>query len=414
MRPDVALISPYPRPGIRHGGSSGVASYTANLAEALTGAGAGVTVVAPVEPGLPAEHRDGRVRVLRRFEAGPPWLVRAARAACATGAPTVHLQHETFLYGGPAAVPALVAALRRLRRGRPSSVVTMHHVVAAGAVDAQFTRLHRVRVPAAVARAGLAVVRESVRRHADAVVVHEPAFAEAVPGATVVPHGIESAAAAERAAARSRLGVRDDRLTVLCFGFVAPYKGLEPALEAGRLAGSGVEVVVAGGTHPRVGDAYAEVLRGAHGDHARFTGHVPDGDVAAWFAAADVALFAYPRPVSSSGALALALAHGTPVLMSPELATCAGAPAPLVAPREAPALAAVLRGLAADRSRLGALGAAAAAMAGDRGWPAVARRHLEVYAAAGTTRADARDVPGAAGTTLADAPGRRDVPGVVE
>ncbi|MFN8204019.1 MAG: glycosyltransferase [Solirubrobacteraceae bacterium] len=383
MRPDVALISPYPRPGVRHGGSSGVASYTANLAEALAGAGAEVTVVAPVEPGAPADQRDGRVRVQRRFALGARALDRAVRAACATGARTVHLQHETFLYGGPTAVPGLVAALRRLRRGRGGrvgSVVTMHHVVAPGAVDARFIRLHRVRTPAAVARAGLAVVRESVRRQADAVVVHEPAFAAAVPGATVVPHGIEVAATTERAAARRALGVRDDRLTVLCFGFVAPYKGLEMALDAARHAGDAVQVVVAGGPHPRVGDAYAAGLRREHGDHARFTGRVPDADVAAWFAAADVALFAYPQPVSSSGALALALAHGTPVLLSPELAACAGAPARLVAPRDPRALAGALRTLVGDRAGLGELAATARTMTADREWPAVARRHLELYA----------------------------------
>jgi glycosyltransferase involved in cell wall biosynthesis len=380
VRPDVVLISPYPPPGVRHGGSSGVASYTANLAEALTAAGAGVTVVAPTEPGAPAEHVDGHVRVQRRFQPGPRALGAAVRAAGATGAPTVHLQHETFLYGGPAAVPGLVGALRRLRRGRPASVVTMHHVVAPGAVDASFTALHRVRVPAGVARAGLAVVREAVRRQADAVVVHEPAFADAVPGATVVPHGVEPAATPDRAAARARLGVDDRRLTALCFGFVAPYKGLEAALEAGRRAGADVEVVVAGGPHPRVGEAYAAGLRAAHGDHARFVGHVPDAEVADWFAAADLALFAYPRPVSSSGALALALAHRTPVLLSDELATCAGASPTLAVSREPEALAGALRALAADRTRLAALGAAAGGLAVDRGWPEVARRHLELYA----------------------------------
>ncbi len=381
MRPDVALISPYPEPGVRHGGSSGVASYAANLAEALTGAGAEVTVVAPMQPGAPASARDGRVRVERRFALGARGLGAAVGAACETGAPTVHLQHETFLYGGPATIPGLVTALRRLRRGRPSSVVTMHHVVAPGAVDAAFTRLHRVRVPAGVARAGLAAVREAVRRQADAVVVHEPAFAEAVPGATVVPHGVEPATRVGRAAARSALGVEDDRLTVLCFGFLAPYKGLEAALEAGRVAGDVARMVVAGGAHPRVGEGYVEALRRAHGDHARFTGRVPDGEVAAWFAAADLALFAYPRPVSSSGALALALAHGTPVLLSPELRACTAAPAALSAPREPRALGALLRELAGDRSRLRALGAAAAGLAADRAWPSVARRHLELYEA---------------------------------
>lgn len=380
MRPDVALIAPYPPPGVRHGGASGVASYTANLAEALAGAGAEVAVIAPVAPDAPRDHVDGRVRVLRRFAPGARGLHRAARAALRTGAPAVHLQHETFLYGGPAAaVAGLAGALRRLRRGRPASVVTMHHVVAPGTVDGAFTRLHRVRVPARVARAGLALVRETVRREADAVVVHEPAFARAVPGATVLPHGVEPARPADRATARARLGVADGPLTVLCFGFLAPCKGLEAALEAARLAGGDVRVVVAGGPHPRVGDAYPRALRAAHGDHARFTGHVPDPDVGPWFAAADLALLPYPRPVSSSGALALALAHGTPVALSPELAACAGAPPRLAVPREPAALAGALRALHADRAALARLGEAAAAMAADRAWPAVARRHLALY-----------------------------------
>ena len=47
MRPDVALIAPYPPAGERHGGHSGVASYTANLAHGLAAAGLDVEVVAP-------------------------------------------------------------------------------------------------------------------------------------------------------------------------------------------------------------------------------------------------------------------------------------------------------------------------------------------------------------------------------
>jgi glycosyltransferase involved in cell wall biosynthesis len=377
-RPDVALIAPYPAPGVRHGGSSGVASYTANLAHALASRGADVTVVAPFDAAAPSDHRDGRVRVKRRFGVGPRGLDRAVRAACATDARTVHVQHETFLYGGPAAVPGLVGAMRRLRRGRPASVVTMHHVVAAGAVDADFTRLHRVRAPVSIARAGLAVVREALRRQADAIVVHEPAFAAAVPGATVVPHGVEPARPVDRAAARAALGVENDRLCVLCFGFLAPYKGLEVAIAGAAEAGDAVGLVVAGGAHPRVGAGYVDELR-AMGGHVRFTGHVPDAEVGPWFAAADLALFPYPQPVSSSGALALALAHGTPVLLSPELAACAGAPATLTAPREAGALGRALRALAADRTLLAELGTAAQAMAADRSWDAVAARHLALY-----------------------------------
>ena len=39
VRPDVALIAPYPPRDERHGGHSGVASYTANLAHALARSG---------------------------------------------------------------------------------------------------------------------------------------------------------------------------------------------------------------------------------------------------------------------------------------------------------------------------------------------------------------------------------------
>lgn len=376
----VTLISPYPRVGERHGGASGVASYTAALASSLAREGADVTVVAPREVGQPRVGHDGPVRVERAFAPGPGALPAAALAARRTGAPVVHLQHETFLYGGAAGVPGLAAGLGALRGRR--RVVTLHHVVGPGEVDAAFTTLHRVRVPAAAARAGLAAVRQSARRLAEAVIVHEPAFAGAVPGAVVVPHGIEKPSAEDRAAARSRLGLGDERrLLALCFGFVAPYKGIEAALGAGRAAGPEVVVAVAGGEHPRLarsGDDYAARLRDAYPE-ARFAGWVPDHAVAAWFRAADVALFPYPRPVSSSGALALALAHGTPALLSPELAASSGAPEALVAPRDPAGLGARLLRLAAHPEELSGLREAVAAMAADRSWPAVARRHLDIY-----------------------------------
>jgi glycosyltransferase involved in cell wall biosynthesis len=377
--PDVALITPYPAPDERLGGRSGVASYGAALARALGERGAEVTVLAPQEPGAPAIARDGAVRVERPYRRGAGALLRAARAARATGAPVTHVQHELFLYGGPSSVPALPAALAALH----DPVVTMHHVVDPATVDDDFVRLHRVHAPRLLARGGLAAVQRSIRRRAGAVIVHEPAFAEVVPDAAVVPHGLprrERVGAAERAVARAELGLGDG-LVVLCFGFLAPYKGIELALEATALAGPGVELVVAGGEHPRLveaGDRYADELR-ARGPHARFTGRVPEEQVATWFAAADVALFPYPRPFASSGPLALALAHGTPVLLSQALARCTAAPLALTAPPTAPELAERLRALAADRAALEPLRERTVAFAAGRAWPAVADRHLELY-----------------------------------
>src|SRR3546814_14939025 len=81
------------------------------------------------------------------------------------------------------------------------------------------------------------------------------------------------------------------------------------------------------------------------GPSARVTGWVDEADVARWVAAADVAAFAYPAPFSSSGALALAFAHSTPVLLSEPLAACVGAPEELVMPADAPSLAVRLKEL---------------------------------------------------------------------
>lgn len=383
--PDVCLVGPFPAPGTRHEGWTGVASYTANLAGALAAEGAEVTVVAPRERGMRDAHHEGPVTVRRMFGRGPRAVPDALRAARRTGAPIVHLQHETFLYGGPDHVPGLIGGLASLRRHPTRCVVTMHHVVDPATIDGDFARMHRVRAPVAAIRAGLGGVSTAIRRLADAVIVHEPAFADTVPGATVVPHGIEIDAvpASRDVGALEAVGLDPERLTVLCFGFLAPYKGLEPVLEAGRLAADDVQMVVAGGEHPRLqaagGRSYGDDLRTAHGDHAHFTGFVSDAFVPALFAAADVAVFPYPRPMAASGALALALAHGTPALVSAELARTIQAPHALIAPRDPLLLAEHLRALHRDPDALTRLGAATRVLAEGRSWPAVARRHLAVY-----------------------------------
>lgn len=376
--PDVAFISPFPDLGERHGGWTGVASYAANLASALTDEGAHVTVLASEEPGLPDVARDGSLEVRRVWRRGGAALPTAAAAARATGAPAVHLQHELFLYGGPAAAPGVVPALAALRGRR--AVVTMHHVVDPRDVDAAFTATHHVKAPAPLARAGVATVQRAIRGLADAVVVHEPSFASVVPGAEVVPHGVEVVDTSEGDAALAALGVADGPLCVLCFGFIAPYKGLEAAIGAARLAGDAVELVIAGGEHPRAGGEYAERLRSTAPENVRFTGYVPDEDVARWFTAADVALLPYPRPFASSGPLALALAHGTPVLMSEALARTSGAPEALAVSADPAAIAQRLLQVAEDGGERERLRAAARTLAAGRTWPEVARRHLELYA----------------------------------
>lgn len=387
MRPDVTLISPYPRLGSRHDGDSGVASYTANLAHALAARGARVTVVAPELAGEAATGNDGPVQVRRAFRAGRAGAVPAALAAArATGAPVSHLQHELFLYSGATGLPGTIAALgvRRGARSAQRTVITMHQVVDPSAVTRAYTSMHRVAVPAPVARVAIGAVQQVLPSVADAVLVHEPAFRQLVPGAQVVPHGIEvpPAATRTRAEVRADLGLPADGLLALCFGFLAPYKGLEIALTAGELAGREVRMVVAGGQHPRLaaqGDDYDVRLQQRYGGSASFTGYVADADVSRWFQAADVLLLCYPEPHASSGPLALALAHRTPVLLSERLAATVGADPALAVRSDPSAWADRLRVLAGSITARDQLRGQVALLAADRTWPAIADRHLELY-----------------------------------
>jgi glycosyltransferase involved in cell wall biosynthesis len=243
--------------------------------------------------------------------------------------------------------------------------------------------MHRVRAPRPALRLGLATVQQTIGRLARQVIVHEDRFAAVVPEAAVVPHGVEGVEPGTETRVEVADLPEDDRLTLLCFGFLAPYKGLELALEAASLARDDVRLLVVGGEHPRLvdgGERYGDGLRDRWGDVAEFAGYVADDELPHWFGLADLALFLYPRPFATSGALALAVAHGLPALLSPTLAGLVGAPAEMVAPTDAPALAARLRGLAADRAALDPLRRQSAALTRDRSWGAVADRHRQIYA----------------------------------
>jgi len=378
--PRVALIAPYPPAGERHGGHSGVASYTANLANGLVDHGIDVTVVAPELEGDPAQFHDGGVFVRRAYRLGRGAIPGAARAVAEIAPDLVHLQWELFLYGGPKSIAGLVPGLVSLRRNSAPLVTTMHQVVDPADVDRKYTDLHRIDVPAPLARLGIAGVQHSIRLASDAAIVHESSFANVMASANVIPHGIEKLTAMDRAEARQALQL-DDRFTVLCFGFLAPYKGLETVLAAAAIAGESIRVVVAGGEHPRLAGSsgFGDELRAQFGSVAHFTGWVADQDVSKWFSAADVAVFPYPKPFSSSGVMALALAHGTPLLLSPALARCAGAPSMLVAEMEPALLADQLDRLSRKPAALDELRHWTSVLASGRRWPTVAARHADLY-----------------------------------
>ena len=239
MRPDVALIAPYPPAGERHGGHSGVASYTANLAHGLVAAGLDVEVVAPELDGDPAEFADGAgpraAGLPARSPGAPARHGRGRRGARRPASPTSSSSCSCTAVRRRSSACSRRSAGARRTLGTTPLVTTMHQVVEPSTIDRSYTKLHRVGAPAVVARGGIAGVQAAISRLSAATIVHEAPFRRVIPSATVIPHGIEEPRPVDRDVARRALGL-DDRFVVLCFGFLAPYKGIELVLDAAARA----------------------------------------------------------------------------------------------------------------------------------------------------------------------------------
>ncbi len=175
------------------------------------------------------------------------------------------------------------------------------------------------------------------------------------------------------------LGDPDDPV-VLYFGLIRPYKGVELLLEAWRRI-AGAELWVVG--RPRI-DITA--LRAGSPDTVRWLPRfVPDAELPALFARADVVVLPYTRTerFDQSGVLATALAFGKAIVLTDiggfgEVAATGAAR--LVRPGDAAALAAELQALVDDpdaRRRL--QDAARDAAQGQYSWEAAARLTLGLY-----------------------------------
>jgi glycosyltransferase involved in cell wall biosynthesis len=146
----------------------------------------------------------------------------------------------------------------------------------------------------------------------------------------VIPHGSgEYKAMCEYAEARQQLGFGPGEFVMLCFGFLAHYKGSdwianEVVAHANELPATPLRLVLAGGESPNhKGTAhytafFADLLATAAlcPGHIQVTGYVPDDRVPIYFTAADLVVFPYRNHIAASGPLAIALSFGCALLVS--------------------------------------------------------------------------------------------------
>ena len=141
---------------------------------------------------------------------------------------------------------------------------------------------------------------------------------------TVIPFGINNSVpetALTPAEARRKLGIGTSEKTILFFGNIAPYKGLEYLLTAFRrlIAGGGNYRLVVAGRPKKGSDEYwsmiQDMLRSLD-DTGKITlkiEFIPDAETEVYFKAADVLALPYTS-IFQSGVLFLGYSFGLPVV----------------------------------------------------------------------------------------------------
>jgi D-inositol-3-phosphate glycosyltransferase len=146
-----------------------------------------------------------------------------------------------------------------------------------------------------------------------------------VPGdrVTVIPFGINNAVPNTRLSpseAKQRLGIRNDKKTILFFGRITPYKGLECLINAfQQLVRSDDYQLIVAGRPENDSQRYWNAIQESIQEDVRLgrmlvrAEHIPDDQTELYFKAADVLVLPY-RHIYQSGVLFLGYSFGLPIL----------------------------------------------------------------------------------------------------
>jgi glycosyltransferase involved in cell wall biosynthesis len=293
----------------------GIASFTADLRNALLGATRDVAVdlYAMDDPG--AGHRYGPEVVYSIPQNALSGYHLAAQRINESGADVVLVQHEYGIFGGPAG--ALL--LKLLDRVAAPVIVTLHTILEDPDAD------QRTVIEALARRAARLVVMAEKGRD-----ILERVHGIARERIVVIPHGGPDRPLRNPVLMKPRFGF-EGRKVLLTFGLLSPNKGIETMIRAmPEIVGAHPDAlyVVLGATHPHLvaqqGEAYRDGLIALADElgvrsHVRFIdGFLEQETLLDYLEAADVYVTPYLNEQQiTSGTLSYAIILGKPVISTP-------------------------------------------------------------------------------------------------
>ena len=121
----------------------------------------------------------------------------------------------------------------------------------------------------------------------------------------------------DRQEAQRQLGLDPDRRTLLFFGLIRDYKGLDLLIDAMPLLGPQYQLVIAGECYGSFDKYQSQIDASGCADRIHvFNHYIADEEVAAYFSAADICVLPY-KSATQSGVTAIAVHFEVPLVATP-------------------------------------------------------------------------------------------------
>lgn len=250
-----------------------------------------------------------------------------------------HIQHQMFLYGGAVHIllfPLFIGVLRMIT----VPVVTLHDIIRPQQIDRNTAALHHFPplLPPSLIKFGLRTFFRLIGICCHTIIVHEPAFADALVNDYGIPeekvwiirHGVIDPTLfvlKDRRALMEHFHVPSDAERIFgFFGFVTGYKGIEYLLdefERHMHTYPKSVLIIGGAAHPghagskRYRDYTKFLMRKAKKNlRVVWHGPIPDAEIGSFYQLVDCFVLPYRTCFGQSGPLSYAIGAGKPFFVS--------------------------------------------------------------------------------------------------
>lgn len=251
----------------------------------------------------------------------------------------VHIQHETFLYGGPISI-LLFPIFVFLARLFSPIIVTLHHVIEPNQVDRNFVEIHHSHLPIFIIKLGYTYFYHLVCRAASSITVHDNSdkiilckyYGVSEYKISVIPHGSDNTIASvtdSHDELMRHFGIPENASMIFgFFAYIDESKGLDYLISefaefSKRHPNS--TLLIAGSLHPEYKkhqdfvnkfSALRSKILTTPNANIHWYGDLDPKDEGRFYKLVDCVILPYKDFNGGSASLSYAIGNGTPFLVS--------------------------------------------------------------------------------------------------